>query len=771
MNTDLSVCIIAKNEEEMLRDCLESIKSVADEIILVDTGSDDNTIAIAQEFGAIIYNFPWQNDFALARNESIKYATKSNILIIDADERLANPEILKSTIAQSNPETGGWLIEVKSEATRQDTSKDTYISNLLRMFRRHPEIKFTGIIHEQFLESLLQVGYKIENTELRFIHLGYSHDAESMKKKNLRNLELLDNAIASKTDHGYELYHRAKTYLGLGDLDKAERDIASCAKILNHKSATYPQALNFGAVIAYQRKNIDLSIERAKKSITIVPNQGFANFILGESYTAISDFASAFEAYKKMKEFEGNTDLYARIIGDYNLPPEQLYFRLGRSLLGLKRIAEAEKHFAEGAKLNPSDTGNLVGLANCAFAKNEIKKAKTILENANSLTPGRPDILKFLSQVNAVLNPKDPADTPRFRPLEAQAPVVKPVVEGKPLLTLAMIVKDEEEMLPGCLESVKGVVDEIVIVDTGSKDATVSIAEKYGAKIFHFEWIKDFAVARNESIKHANGEWILYLDADERLTEKSGPIIKNLLTRAGDDIGGFICTLESPHIQLDGETELHRGGYPRLFRNYGHPKISFKGRVHEQITPSIHALGKSIIFSDVIIEHLGYDRSREVMEGKIKRNYEMLLAHVKDEPLSGYAWFQLGQTLANMRLFEEAEKTIRFSISTGNLSNSVFASAAASLSQLVGNQKKFEEALYWAERSLEKAPDQVYALNLKAYALMYMDKATESLPLFEEILVRLDRKKSVPHTGFDIVINKKIVQHGIDESKKKLGMQ
>jgi glycosyltransferase involved in cell wall biosynthesis len=761
MNTDLSVCIIAKNEENMIRDCIQSVRSCADEIIVLDTGSDDKTVEIAKELGAKTFFFPWQNDFALARNESIKHATKSNILIIDADERLANPELLKPTIERSVHDTGGWLIEVRSEAIRPDGSKDVYLSNLLRMFKKHPDVKFTGIIHEQVIESLIAAGYKIENTELKFIHLGYSHDSESMKKKNLRNLELLDHAIKTKPNHGYEMYHRAKTYLALGDLTSAERDIQNCLGILNSNSATYPQALNFGGVIAYQQKNIKLAVERARESLSIVPNQGFANFILGESYTAVSDFRSAYDAYRKMKEFENNTDFFARIIGDYNLPKEQLFFRLGRSLLGLKKYAEAEKYFDQGLKINQKDVGNLVGLANCAFAKRDVTQARELLEKANSMNPGRPEIEKFLSQVVSLNG---------FHKVKEMKPIVEQNPDFEPFISLAMIVKNEEKMLPGCLESVKGLVDEIIIVDTGSNDKTAEIAEKAGAKVHHYEWTKDFSAARNESIKHATGEWILYLDADERISPMSAGNIRDLLDRAGDDVGGFICTIESAHIQLDGDSELHRGGYPRIFRNYGYPKIHFKGRVHEQITPCIHAMKKNIIFSDVIIEHLGYNQSREVMEAKIKRNYEMLLEHVKDEPLSGYAWYQLGQTLANMRLFEEAEKTIRFSISTGNLSDSVFASAAASLSQLVGNQKKFEEALYWADRSLEKAPDQVYALNLKAYALMYLERPKESLPLFQEIMRRLDAKKSVPHSGFDIVINKKIIERGIAQSMQQLGL-
>ena len=86
-----------------------------------------------------------------------------------------------------------------------------------------------------------------------------------------------------------------------------------------------------------------------------------------------------------------------------------------------------------------------------------------------------------------------------------------------PKLSLCMIVKNEEKFLAGCLESVKNIVDEIIIVDTGSTDKTIEIANSYNAKVYHFEWKNDFSLARNESIKHATGDWILILDADERL--------------------------------------------------------------------------------------------------------------------------------------------------------------------------------------------------------------------------------------------------------------
>ena len=103
-----------------------------------------------------------------------------------------------------------------------------------------------------------------------------------------------------------------------------------------------------------------------------------------------------------------------------------------------------------------------------------------------------------------ILNPSDAIPQPGVLP-------------EKPMLSICMIVRDEETTLPRCLKSVQDVADEVIVVDTGSKDNTVSIARDFGAKVYHFEWRDDFAAARNESLKYASGDWIFQIDADEEL--------------------------------------------------------------------------------------------------------------------------------------------------------------------------------------------------------------------------------------------------------------
>ena len=102
---------------------------------------------------------------------------------------------------------------------------------------------------------------------------------------------------------------------------------------------------------------------------------------------------------------------------------------------------------------------------------------------------------------------------------------------SNPTISLCMIVKDEEKFLPTCLESVKGYVDEIIIVDTGSTDRTIEIARRYNAKIYCHAWENSFSKARNYSLKYATGDWILILDADEEIERKDAYKLRNVIKK------------------------------------------------------------------------------------------------------------------------------------------------------------------------------------------------------------------------------------------------
>jgi tetratricopeptide (TPR) repeat protein len=230
------------------------------------------------------------------------------------------------------------------------------------------------------------------------------------------------------------------------------------------------------------------------------------------------------------------------------------------------------------------------------------------------------------------LHPAVPGLAARARALSHRA---RPA-EGM-TLSLCMIVRDEEEMLPRCLAAVAPAVDEIVIVDTGSTDRTVEIAKTFGAKVIEREWT-GFAEARNVSLEAATGDWVIYLDADEVLVSDDVVRLQHLTGHVWREA---FCLVETSYT---GET---CGGSAmttrplRVFRN--RPHYRFEGRLHEQISAHLpgYAPGR-IEQSSVRIEHYGYLSSVRDAKEKSRRNLELLLAEQAESAPSAFLHFNLG---------------------------------------------------------------------------------------------------------------------------------
>ncbi|TMK54758.1 MAG: glycosyltransferase family 2 protein [Actinobacteria bacterium] len=198
------------------------------------------------------------------------------------------------------------------------------------------------------------------------------------------------------------------------------------------------------------------------------------------------------------------------------------------------------------------------------------------------------------------------------------------------LLSAAIITRDEAEHLPGCLESISEIVDEIVVVDTGSRDATVAIARGGGARVACLLWRDDFAAARNATLDLARGRWILYIDADERLT-------------AGAELRDELATTNAVAGLVRFQPGRHSTRYReyRLFRN--RPDIRFRGAIHETMVPDIQRLvateGAVVVDMPAEIRHLGYEGDQGP---KHRRNLPLLRRAVQNDPDRIYLWFHLG---------------------------------------------------------------------------------------------------------------------------------
>jgi hypothetical protein len=196
----------------------------------------------------------------------------------------------------------------------------------------------------------------------------------------------------------------------------------------------------------------------------------------------------------------------------------------------------------------------------------------------------------------------------------------------RPRLSLCMIVKNEEKHLQNCLLSVYGVVDEICIVDTGSTDRTVQIAERLGARVEHRAWRDDFAWARNESLAMATGDWVLHLDADEVLTPEARAEIPSLLRK--DEFQAYLVPVDS----LLSTGAFSRSYGIRIFRS--RLGIAFSGIVHENVGSSINRLGLRVCAIDKAIRHYGYTEDPMRATGKRSRNRDLLVKGLLAEPNS-----------------------------------------------------------------------------------------------------------------------------------------
>jgi tetratricopeptide (TPR) repeat protein len=224
-NPTLSVVMIVRNEERFLRDCLESVRDAADEIVVVDTGSTDGTVAIAREFGAKVVSHAWDDDFSAARNVSLANATGEWALWMDADEQLAKGEagLLRHLIETAEPNIGGYMVNIRNYMSLKEGA-DVCWHRACRLFRNLPFVRFTGRIHEQNARSLENAGYKIALAKLTLDHYGYAFDVMTERNKHERFIRMLTREVEENPDDTYRTFHLfnlANAYYTFGDMQSA----------------------------------------------------------------------------------------------------------------------------------------------------------------------------------------------------------------------------------------------------------------------------------------------------------------------------------------------------------------------------------------------------------------------------------------------------------------------------------------------------------------------------------------------------------------------
>jgi FkbM family methyltransferase len=278
----------------------------------------------------------------------------------------------------------------------------------------------------------------------------------------------------------------------------------------------------------------------------------------------------------------------------------------------------------------------------------------------------------------------------------------------QPTKSLCIIAKNEEANLPACLESVRGLFDEVVVLDTGSTDRTKEIALRYGAKVFDFAWCDHFAAARNACLDHATGDFIFWMDADDRLDEENREKLKQLLASLPDRNVAY--SMKCRCLAAPGQPPT-LVDHVRLFRR--DPRIRWRYRIHEQILGSIRATGGEVLFADVVVTHTGY-ADPALRAQKLQRDLRLLEREYAEQPHDPFTLFNLGQTCAELRQFDRAVPLLQESLERSHPSDSIVRKLFVLLSNCHLAQGRADLALQVCTRGQAVCPDDAELLFLEA---------------------------------------------------------
>jgi len=353
----ISLCIIVKNEEENITDCLNSVKEIIDEIIIVDTGSIDRTKDVvndickkfASERGKLfdfkIFDFTWRDDFSAARNESIKHATKDWILVLDADEMIANEDLIKLRELTDDACIGyyfiirtytddstaaGWVSSKDDKYSESKSTSGWFSTRLIRLFRNNKSIHFNGVIHETIDASIHRLGI-VKDAPFPIHHFGRlklsknEYKSEFYKKLGELKINQEDNNFHSYSQLGIQAqdigdYEKAvelfaksielnknyfKSWLNLGACHLKLNHLKEAEYALKHAAALNPDdysaSNNLGIVYSKLNKP-KMAIAEFLKAIELNPRNASVYFNLGLAYDSIYLKDKAYESFKKAIE-------------------------------------------------------------------------------------------------------------------------------------------------------------------------------------------------------------------------------------------------------------------------------------------------------------------------------------------------------------------------------------------------------------------------------------------------------------------------------------
>lgn len=400
----ISLCMIVRDEEKFLSDALASVAGVVDEICIIDTGSTDGTVDIARSFGASVQVREWRDDFAWARNEALALATRSWILVLDADERLAaDSRDMVAALRTVRPAGVGRWIRCRNLA--DDVRGTGATSNaIVRIFPNDADIRYRGKLHE----FVARVGDERQlpaiQTDIELIHHGYLTAVTNERKKGERNLRVALAELETHPDEPFAIYNHGMASLLAGDHVTAVRQLER-ACVLTEKTPRgfRPQALATLAGL-YLNSRLPISaLSTADQCAAVAPTFPDAHYMRGKALVALGRAHEARDAFGAA--IAAGADAGDHFVVDDEIALWKAHNEIAGTLIREGRHADAQRWIDLALESRPAVQPLLLNRARCREAQGDIEGA---LIGFRSTFDGYRDELSAIDYVNFVFRHGSP---------------------------------------------------------------------------------------------------------------------------------------------------------------------------------------------------------------------------------------------------------------------------------------------------------------------------------------------------------------------------
>lgn len=370
--------MIVKNEEANLARCLSSVRGAVDEIIIVDTGSVDQTKLIAENAGAKVISLVWQDNFSIARNASLDLATGDWILFLDADEELepGSGEALRR-IAEAEHE--GYFIKVINfigDSGSVETSPDL----IFRMFRNNPQYRFRGAIHEQIVDVILeennQATFQVaEDVVIR--HYGYLNQQIIEKDKKNRNLDIIKKELENQPDNQTLRYHYGIELYRAERFAEAAEELTKTANTVDPGVIYYPKLLRYIVLAHYGAGNYDLALEAVSLGLKFFPNYADLYYYGGLIHLDRHSFAGAYECFQLALSMPEQPVYYAPFSGSRGF---RAYYQMGHLAEIFGNEEEALRYYLLSLRDNTEFTMALYAIVRILDPRQDPEYTRQVME-------------------------------------------------------------------------------------------------------------------------------------------------------------------------------------------------------------------------------------------------------------------------------------------------------------------------------------------------------------------------------------------------------